>query len=326
MRILVLHSNVAADAPPDEQDTLVQAEAIAQALRVGGHVVVQRAFTSDVDGLSALLRGADAELVFNVVEAVDGSGFRAGEAVDLYERLGIAYTGNTGAALTKTCDKVLTKRRLVDAGLPTPRWFVSPDFDGLSEDQCCIVKSLREDASLGLDDGAVLGGRAAIAARVATCAAAHGGAWFAETFVDGREFNVAVLEVEGVPLVLPMAEMRFEAWPTGKPKIVGYTAKWDEHSLAATHTARDFAWAEDEPVLGDALKDLALRVWRLFALRGYARVDFRVDAAGRVFILEVNPNPCLEPGAGFAAAAGRAGFSYAAMIEKIVAAALDRGR
>jgi len=324
MRILVLHSDVAADAPPDEQDTLVQAEAIAQALRFGGHVVVQRSFMSDADGLSALCRSF--ELVFNVVEAVDGSGFRAGEAVDFYERLGIAYTGNAGAALSETCDKVLTKCRLVVAGLPTPPWFVSPDFDGLSEDQRCIVKSLREDASLGLDDGAVLAGRAAIAARAATCAAAHGGDWFAEAFVDGREFNVAVLEVAGVPLVLPVAEMRFEAWPAGKPKIVGYTAKWEEHSLAATHTVRDFAWADDEPALGAALKALTLRAWRIFGLRGYARVDFRVDAVGRVFILEINPNPCLEPGAGFFAAAGRAGFSYAAMIEKIVGAALDRGR
>jgi D-alanine-D-alanine ligase len=120
-----------------------------------------------------------------------------------------------------------------------------------------------------------------------------------------------------------MAEMRFEAWPEGKPKIVGYTAKWDETSLDATHTVRDFSWASREPQLAARLRELSEQTWTLFGLRGYARVDFRVDAQGNPTILELNPNPCIEPEAGFGAAAREAGYDYRELIRHIVGAASE---
>ncbi|HTO40432.1 MAG TPA: hypothetical protein VL026_05595 [Rhizomicrobium sp.] len=325
MRIVVLQSDIATDAPPDERDTLLQAEAIVQTLRSSGHTVAKHTFPQTAEALSALLEATGADLIFNVVESVEGSGFRAAEAIALFEQSGVVYTGNASGPMAVTCDKLLTKRRLAAAGLPTPDWAAPPDWQGLSDSQTYIVKSAREDASLGLDDGAVCTGRARIAARADFCAGSHGGDWFAERYVDGREFNIALLEVRGRPVILPIAEMRFEAWPSDKPKIVGYAAKWDEQSHAATHTVRDFTWTQHEPALAAQLEDLSRQVWALFDLNGYARVDFRVDAAGAPTILEINPNPCLEAGAGFAAAARQADLSYAALIEHIVAAARTPG-
>jgi D-alanine-D-alanine ligase len=322
MRVLVLHSDIPANAPPDEQDTLIQAEAIAQALVSLGHEMVKASFTPHLHELNALVRETHADLLFNVVEAVEGSGYRAAQAIALFDRLGIPYTGNRSEPVVTTCDKPLAKRKLADAGLPTPAWSVPPDWANLSDTETYIVKSAREDASVGLDDNAVLKGRDAIRARAERCAQRHGGDWFAEAFVDGREFNVAVLEENVFPCVLPMAEMRFEAWPEEKPKIVGYTAKWDDASLDATHTVRDFSWAAREPELAKRLRALSEQAWALFDLRGYARVDFRVDANGNPTILELNPNPCIEPGAGFAAAAREAGYVYPDLIARIVAAAL----
>ena len=85
-----------------------------------------------------------------------------------------------------------------------------PDWAGLDGGRW-IVKSALEDASLGLDDGAWLR-VAEVLPRAAECAARFGGDWFAERYIDGREFNIAVLDGR----VLPMAEMRFEHWPEGK--------------------------------------------------------------------------------------------------------------
>ena len=322
MRVLVLHSDIPAHAPPDEQDTLIQAEAIAQALVSLGHEIVKAPFTPQLRELKALVAETRADLLFNVVEAVEGSGYRAAQAIALFDELDIAYTGNRSEPVVTTCDKPLTKRKLAAAGLPTPAWSVPPDWQGLSDTQTYIVKSAREDSVVGLDDNAVLQGRDAIRARSEYCAQRYGNGWFAEAFVDGREFNVAVLEENGRPRVLPMAEMRFEAWPEGKPKIVGYTAKWDETSLDATHTVRDFSWNAREPQLARRLRDLSEQAWELFGLRGYARVDFRVDANGDPTILELNPNPCIEPEAGFGAAAREAGYDYRELIRRIVEAAL----
>jgi D-alanine-D-alanine ligase len=103
---------------------------------------------------------------------------------------------------------------------------------------------------------------------------------------------------------------------------VGYVAKWHEDSFEATRTVRAFGLEQNEPELAAALRELAERTWRLLGLTGYARIDFRVDEQSCPTILEINPNPCLSPDAGFAAAAAQAGMTYPALIERIVRAAL----
>lgn len=320
MHILVLRSNVAPDAPPDEQDTLVAAAAIAAALGERGHRVSEAAFVPDVD----LLRGrtADANAVFNLVESVWGQGLLSVIAPAMLERVGAPYTGSGAAAIALAGDKPMAKRVLCAAGLPTPDWAEPPLWRGLLEDVRYIVKSATEDASVGLDDGAVATGRGAVSARARQSTALHGGRWFAEAYVDGREFNVSILEENGKPRVLPIAEMRFTSWEAERPMIVGYAAKWDDTSGDAARTVRRFGIEKDEPALGRALSDLALKAWTLFGLGGYGRVDFRVDNECQPYILEINPNPCLEPLAGFSAAAAEAGYNHAELAERIVRAAV----
>jgi D-alanine-D-alanine ligase len=152
--------------------------------------------------------------------------------------------------------------------------------------------------------------------------AQHGGRWFAERFIEGREFNIAVLGPRGRPRILPMAEMTFADWPAGKPRIVGYEAKWEEGSPGYNHTVRRFGVERDEPVLAAKIRHACETVWAAFDLCGFVRVDFRVDAAGTPFVLEINANPCISPDAGFAAAAEEAGMRYEDLIEAIVQAAL----
>jgi D-alanine-D-alanine ligase len=217
-------------------------------------------------------------------------------------------------------DKILTKRLLEAGRLPTPAWSEPPHWRGIDQDRW-IVKAVSEDASLGLDDAAVVRGREAVVARAQECAARYGGRWFAERYVHGREFNVAILERNGEPLVLPIGEIVFERWDDAKPRIVGYAAKWDEAATEYRDTVRAFSLCEREPALSESLERVSRECWTLFGLAGYARVDFRVDSAGRPFILEVNPNPCLEPEAGLPASCAQAGISYDDLIEGIVRAA-----
>jgi D-alanine-D-alanine ligase len=124
--------------------------------------------------------------------------------------------------------------------------------------------------------------------------------------------------------VLPPAEILFEGYADQALKIVGYRAKWDSDSYEFHHTPRRFDFPPEDAALLARLRDLALQCWRLFGLNGYARVDFRIDAAGRPWILEINANPCLSPDAGFAAALDAAGISYAAAIDCIIADAQRR--
>lgn len=328
MRIAVLHSAVPEGASPDEIDTLVQAEAISGVLEAAGHEVVAIPCGLDLAAAKAALLAVEPALVFNLVESLDGSGRLIHLAPALVERLGFPMTGCPSDGIFLTSNKLLAKEALRAAGLPVPAWFALPARKGAPLPPLppgrLIVKSLWEHASVGLGDGSVVSpaGADALAGELERRRAPLGGDAFAEQFVDGREFNLSVLDGPGGPRVLPPAEIRFVDYPEGKPRIVDFRAKWETDSFEYAHTVRSLDFPPGDAPLLDALGSLALRAFDAFGLRGYARVDFRVDASGAPFILEVNANPCLSPDAGFAAAAGRAGMGYADVVLGIAAAAL----
>jgi D-alanine-D-alanine ligase len=321
MRVLILHSDVPPDAPADELDTLFTVQAIAEALEARGHRAFAAPFVFDPETVRALVTEYRADVVFNMVEAIFRQGELAPVVATLLEKLNVPFTGCRAASMALAGDKPLAKRLLRLGGLPTAEWDELP-FAEVAYDHRYIVKSATEDASLGLDDGAVVIGKDAARARAEWCRKEYGGRWFAEAYIEGREFNVSVLEENGAPRALPIPEMRFHNWRADRPKVVGYAAKWEEESLESLNTVRHFISEEDEPQLCRELTRLAEGAWRLFGLRGFARVDFRVDETGAPFILELNPNPCLEPGAGLAAAAAQAGISYPELVERILRAAL----
>jgi D-alanine-D-alanine ligase len=111
-------------------------------------------------------------------------------------------------------------------------------------------------------------------------------------------------------------------WPAHKPKLVSFAAKWEEDTFDWNGSQRRFGCEVEEPALGQALIETTKKVWSLFSLRGYARVDYRVDPSGKPWVLEINPNCCISPDAGFAAAAEEAGIPYEELIGRVAEAAL----
>jgi D-alanine-D-alanine ligase len=235
----------------------------------------------------------------------------------LLEALGVPFTGCSAHALQVTSHKPLAKELMRRAGVPTPDAFAGPSVAG---DGLWIVKSVFEHASLGIDDSSMVA-TGAVEDLIEARRAEFGGRWFAERFVPGRELNVALIAAPEGLRALPVAEIRFEGFPASKPAIVGYAAKWDAQSFEHRNTVRSF---EVEPGLAGRLGGIARNCWQLFGLAGYARVDFRVDAAGAPWVLEVNANPCLSPDAGFAAALAQAGIAYGDGIAWLLADARRR--
>ncbi len=229
-------------------------------------------------------------------------------------------------------DKLETKRLLSRAGIPAAEcaWLDAggklrffPDGDWCEEKCDCIVKAVEAHASLYLDDASVLRGTeaGAVAGRLRRDEEKYGIRFFAERFVEGREFNLSVIERgDGGAEVFPVAEIPFTDLPEGRERIVGYAAKWDGNSEEYKGTPRAFVTGEEE--LTGALRRQALSVWEAFGFSGYCRVDFRLDERGRLFVLEANANPCLHPDSGFAAAASRGGLAYDALIMRLGGLAL----
>lgn len=325
MRIAVVHDEIPADAPPDQRDSLVQVACVSAALRRLGHHATATPFGMDLEQTASRIHNAGIDLVFNLVESVRGCGRLLYLAPALFDSLQIPYTGGPTESLFLTTGKTLAKRMLRAEGLPTPDWSTTDARDGdpggVFRPGRYIVKSVWEEASVGLNDACVFDAARPVdlVQAIKRHSADQGGAAFAERYIDGREFNLSILGGPDGPQVLPPAEMLFVDYPADKPRIVNYAAKWDETAFEFHHTPRRFEFANaDRPLLAE-LSELALRCWNLFGVRGYARVDFRIDREGRPWILEMNVNPCIAPDSGFIAAAAAADLSFDDVIERILA-------
>lgn len=330
MRIAIFHDRVPPDAGLADQDTLVQAAAVRQALESLGHEVRQLELPDSRDAIQDLLSDLAPDLAFNLVESSQGSGHTIHALPSLLEQLGLPFTGAGSKAMLCTANKLLCKAMLRAAHIPTPLWIsawqlLDPgarDIPALSGQW--LLKSVWEHASFGMDNGCVLQSpsRQTLAQALVERMRNLGGDWFAEGFVHGREFNLALLEMNGQPVALPPAEITFHDFDSGRPRIVGHAAKWDESAFEYAHTLRTFDFpAQDAPLLKE-LKSLALACWQAFDLKGYARVDFRVSEYGRPFVIDINANPCLSPDAGFAATLDRASIPFASAVDAIAKAAL----
>ena len=313
--IAILHDAQASRGAPDQSDTLLEAQAIAVAVRRLGFAPTIVPVGLDLAALERTLAELAPSVVFNLVESLEGRGRLIHVVPALLESLGLPFTGCSASALGLTSDKPLAKRLLIGAGIATPA-----PFDAGATSGSWIVKSVWEHASLGLDDDSIVDASCATQA-IERRRAEFGGDWFAEQFMPGRELNVALLAERAGPRVLPVAEIRFDAFPADKPRIVGYAAKWHTASFEYRNTPRSFAV---EPELAGRVGRIALHCWDLFGLEGYARVDLRIDERGKPWVLEVNANPCLSPDAGYAAALAEAGIEYSAALDGLIAAAFER--
>ncbi len=323
-KIAIVYGRVDPSAPADETDVLVQVNAVRAALHALGHETFDVPMTLDLGVTAAVLKAAGPLIAFNLAETIEGKGSLIHLAPSLLDTLGIPYTGAPCEAILLTSHKVLAKRTLAAGGIATPAWAAAAEALDAAPGFPApwIVKSVWEHASIGLEDSSVAGSAEELAAEISRRAEREPiENLFVESFIDGREFNLALLGGEREPESLPPAEIRFVGFPRSKPRMVGYRAKWVEGSFEYGATPRAFDFPGEDDELLRELAKVSRDCWRLFGLRGYARVDFRVDPAGRPWVLEVNTNPCLAPDAGFMAAAGRAGLTIEDVVQKIVSAA-----
>lgn len=324
-KIAILHTDVAPDASEDEQDTLRQADTIAQAMISLGYEPVMLPFVMDLNETISKLRALQPYVVFNLVESLAGKGSMIYFPTALLDFLRLPYTGCRTDAMFVTSNKPLTKKFLHAEGIATPPWITADGTaTGSAPAGTYLIKASWEDASVGLDDDSIvlMTDPDKIVSDLRNRQIKIGCDCFAEAYIDGREFNIAMLATNQGFRLLPPAEMLFLDYPPDKLKLLDYRAKWVEDCFEYDNTRRTLDIPPQDDGLVTRLQDIARKCWHLFGLRGYARVDFRVDQQGNPFVLEINANPCLSMEAGFAAALERASIKYSEAIDDIIQDAL----
>ena len=323
-RAVILHSAVPAGAPKDELDVLDEVAVVRRALEGLGYEALPLPFVLNIEAMADTLRELRPLFVFNLVETVCGQGQLIPLAPIMLDYLRIPYTGCPKDAIYLTSNKVLAKRLMHVRGVATPPWVDAGGRTGKGSGLkgAWLIKSVWEHASIGLREESVLRDPTddEILRALRERYDDEGQEYFAEQYIDGREFNLSLLAGE----VLPVPEIRFLDYPADKLKMVDYRAKWEEETFEYQHTQRTFAAAEADQPLLLRLSEIARDCWGIFELRGYARVDFRIDALGQPWVLEINSNPGIAPDSGYWAACERAGLPFERVVERIIADSLDR--
>lgn len=311
MRVALLHDDVLGrtGASPDELGVLEAVDAIGGALAQLGHTTVRVPVGARVDEWLLALRAAEPGLVFNLCEGVAGSSAGEVGVTAVVELLDLPMTGSPAETLALARRKDRVNALLAGAGLPVPAWVLADRLNGWRRFPA-IVKPAAEDASVGITQTSVAADDAALRHVIAGSRHAP---LLVQEFLSGRELNVGIVGAS----VLPISEIEFSDLAGGGWPLVSYRAKWEEGSDEDRATTPRCPAALD-PALAEQARALALAAWALLDGRGYGRVDLRADEAGRLHILEVNPNPDLSPSAGLARMATAAGWSYAELIGRIV--------
>ncbi len=324
MNVALLHTKDAIEPPEDP--VLAQIE---HALRAGGHEARRVLVDSSIEPVVRTLTQERPDLVFNLAESFAGKSALESNIAALLNLLGLRYTGSSPAGLLVAGDKTLSKKVLSFHGIKTPEF--ATVYRGLvdwaGEIQFpLIVKPPQEDASLGISQRSIVRDVKELLEKIAELQSEYQSPALAEQFIEGREFYVGVLGNANAR-ALPVIELDFSKYPTDRPRIASWEAKWgdDGDEKGAEFEGTESVFPENLPDdLRDRLQKAAVEAFHALRLRDYARVDMRMTESGDVFVIEVNPNCYLDAKSEFARAAERDGIGYDALIAQIVELASAR--
>jgi D-alanine-D-alanine ligase len=260
--------------------------------------------------------------IFNLAETIYGFPLADHEVVRHLEKCNIKFTGS-GSTTLKTClDKAATKCELLRKGIGTPPFEVfqpgKPVLNLLRYP--LFVKPVREDGSIGISRESIVRNDAELCCQVEKIHHVYHQAALVEQYINGRDITASVIGNGDQAVVLPLSEITYPA--QADQKFLTFQAKWVNDSAEFQHSKAQCP-CKVTPQVEALIKDIALQAYHALGCRDYARVDFRLRGKNP-FVLEVNPNPCINPeDCGFVRSGNAAGYSYADLVLKILKNAVE---
>lgn len=321
---MMVHADL---VPPDDPGELTDAQRlevrteldVLAALRDLGHEVRAQGVSDDLKPLREHLEAFRPHVVMNLLEEFRSNTMLDHNVIAYLELLRIPYTGCNPRGLILARDKGLSKKVVTHHRVAAPRFAVFRKRRKIKRPPRLsfplIVKSLTEDASLGISQASIVHNDEKLIERVQFMHRSIDSHAIVEQFIDGREIYVTVLGHERLR-VFPPWELVFEDPRPDAPLIATRSAKWDEKFIERRGVV--VKPAELEPALAEALVRCSKRVYRALNLSGYARVDYRVRNDGKIFFLEANPNPDICRNSEAAGGAESAGLDYGQFIDQLL--------
>jgi len=305
--------------PPDanaEFDHPSTIDVIASAIQACGFKVKK---IGNVSNLLEKIDSLDVDIVFNISEGLLGRN-RESQVPILLEMAGIPFVGADALTLSLTLDKVMAKKIFIAEGIPTPKFFEVKSPEALANTNHykfpLIVKPRFEGSSKGLSDNSRVENTEDLKKQVEYIINTYKQPALIEDFISGQEFTVAIIENDP-PQVLPTVQIKID----GRLKL---NDKFYTFARIQSNRLEYVCPAHIDSGLKKRISDLALRTYEAVECRDFGRVDFRVDADGNPYVLEINPLPSLSTEDVFLLVAKQIGITYEEIIGRILNSALKR--
>ena len=308
-----------------EDAVIEEIGAVENGVQTLGHQCFVMAIHDEILTVMHWLQEIRPDVVFNLCESVYGNTCWEMNIPALLDLFRISYTGSSPLTLGLCQDKGKVKDILQSQGILTPRYKMFDRGVGPVKGNIfpIIVKPLHEDGSLGISKESVVFDNEALSRQIQYVIEKYHQPALVEEFIDGRELNAGLLESDGKVGVLPISEIDYSEFPEGVPKICGYEAKWMADSIEY-QKSKPICPAPLEWVMKKRVEHIAVKAFKLFGCRDYARVDIRIDRNGKIYVLEVNPNPDISPESGMTRAIKVQGMTYEDFIGALLERALQR--
>jgi len=326
MRIALTHNLRLTDSEEEaEFDTRETVDALASAIERLGHRVERIEVSGPASRTVARLEAFGPDLIFNTAEGRRGR-FREAFFPALFDELGMPYTGSDAYALALTLDKQLTKLVLAQHGVSTPRWQYVERPEQLQVNALrypVMVKPNFEGSSKGITQDSVVEDPLRLHEVVAAALAKYPAGLLVEEFIVGRDVTVPFLEGAAPERggVLQPVEYVIDTAIAGERRhaIYDYELKTKLDRAVSVRAPAKLARAQKERI-----QEQASAVFRVLGVRDLGRIDFRVGEDGRVYFLEINALPSLEPGAGIYVAAALEGLHADGVLGAVIQSAVAR--
>jgi D-alanine-D-alanine ligase len=289
-------------------------------LRKLGHEVQPLGVHDDLGDIRRTAEEWKPHIAFNLLEAFDDITVFDQNVVSHLELLKLSYTGCNPRGLLLARDKSLSKKLLAYHRIPVPEFEVfrvgRPIKRSKKLAYPLMVKSLTQEASIGISQASVVDNDEKLKERVQFIHESIGTAAIVEQYVEGRELYVGIVGNQALQS-LPVWELYFNDMPEGARRIATDRVKWS--IKYQKKYGIDSGPAKDLPeAVCDKIQHVCKRTYRALEMSGYARIDLRLDETGKVWVIEANPNPQIAKGEDFADSAEKAGISYESLLQRIV--------
>lgn len=302
---------------------VTEAAAVKKALLESGYQIACIPLSLPFEAAGEILGKLKTNLVFNLFEGFPGYPETEADICQVLTNVGIPYTGCPPHALRLALNKAETKSLFKAGKIDTPDFqLLTPGtLSGFNLKFPCIIKPNSEDASHGITEDSVVNDFHELETQIKKVVTQYRtGEALVEEYIDGREFNTTVTGNKEKQ-ALAISEIEFSL-PPGFPSIITYAGKWEVESryYKGTKPVCPAQVTENEK---QKIIETAEKACTITGCRGYARVDMRMDKQGRIYVLEVNPNPDISPDSGAALQAKTFGMTYTEFIRSIVLLAME---